>query len=68
MISPGYHDATHLLIDPIEISTLYVPFKIKDILFERIFRFSEYLLRKLPFITKIKSIVQLPYTPPSCVI
>ena len=38
--------------------------KKKDILFARIFWFSEYLLRKLWLITKITSIVQLPYTFP----
>ena len=66
MTSPRYYDVTHFLTDPDEICTvsLYVKLEIKDILFVRTFWFSEYLLRKLRFITKITSIVQLSYTIP----
>ena len=64
MTSPCYCDVTHLLTDPNENCTGYVKLEIKGILFMRIFWFSEYLLRKLRLITKIPSIVQLPYTLP----
>ena len=52
------------LTDPDENCRAYKKLEIKDILFVRIFWFSEYWLRKLRFITKITSIVQLPYTSP----
>ena len=64
MMSPSYYDVTHFLTDPDEICTAYIKLEIKDILFVRIFWFLEYLLRKLRFITKITSIVQLPFTSP----
>ena len=64
MTSPCYYDVTHFLIDLNENCTAYVKLKIKDILFVKIFRFSEYLLRKLRLLTKITSTVQLPYTSP----
>ena len=59
-----YYDVTHFLTDPNENSTAYVKLEIKDILFVRIVLFSEYLMKKSRFITKITSIVQLPYTSP----
>ena len=65
-----YNDVTTLLwrhsflTDLNENCTAYVKLKTKDILFVIFFFwFSEYLLRKLRLITKITSIVQLPYTP-----
>ena len=61
MTSPRYYDVTHFLKDPDENCTAHIKLEIKDILFMRMFWFSEYLLRKLRFITKITSIVQLPY-------
>ena len=61
MMSPRYYDVTHLFTDPNENCSVYVKLEIEDILFVRIFLFSEYLLRKLRFIT---TIVQLPYTSP----
>ena len=48
MTSPRYYDVTHFLTNLNENCTTYVKLKIKDILFGRIFRFSEYL-----FIEKI---------------
>ena len=62
MTSPRYYDVTHFLTDLNENCTAYVKLKIKDISFVKIFGFSEYLWRKLRLITKITSIVQLPYT------
>ena len=64
MTSPRYNDVTHFSTDLNENCTAYVKLKIKDILFGKIFWFSKYLLRKLRLITKITSIVQLPYTSP----
>ena len=65
MTSPSYYDVTHFLTDPNENSTAYVKLEIKKhFVLEIFFLFSEYLLRKLRFITKITSIVQLPYTSP----
>ena len=64
MTSPRYYDVTHFLTDLNENCTAYVKLKIKDILFVRNLWFSEYLWRKLRLITKITSIVQLPYTSP----
>ena len=64
MTSPCYYDVTHFLTDPNEICAAYVKLDIKDTLFLIFFLFSEYLLRKLRFISKITSIVQLPYTSP----
>ena len=53
------------MTDPDKNCIAYVKLEIKDIiLFVRIVLFSEYLLRKLRFITEITSIVQLPYTSP----
>ena len=57
-------DRSHFLTDLNENCTAYVKLKIKDILFVRIFWFSQYLWRKLRLITKITSIFQLPYTSP----
>ena len=59
-----YYDVTHFLTDLNENCTAYVKLKIKDILFVRIFWFSEYLLTKLRLITKITSVVQFLYTSP----
>ena len=64
MTSPRYYDVTQFLTNLNENYTTYVKLKIKEILFVIFFRFSEYLLRKLRLITKIMSIVQLPYTSP----
>ena len=64
MTSLRYYKVTYFLTDPNEICTAYVKLEIKDILFMRVFLFSKYLVRKLRFITKITSIVQLPYTSP----
>ena len=64
MTSPRYYDVTQFWTDPGENCTAYIKLEIKDISFVRIFLFSEYLLRKLRFITKTTSIVQLPYTSP----
>ena len=64
MTLPSYYDVTHFSTDLNENCRTYVKLKIKDILFVRIFWFSEYLLRKLRLIRKITSIVQLPYTSP----
>ena len=52
MTSNRYYAVTHFLTDPNEIRTVYVKLEIKDILFIRLFWFSEYLLRKVRFITK----------------
>ena len=57
MTSPCYYDVTHFLTDPNENCTAYVKLEKKDILFVKIFKFSEYLLY-------CTSIVQLPYTFP----
>ena len=57
MTSPRYYDVTRFLTDLDENFTTYVKLKIKDILFVRIFLFSEYLFRKLWLITKKTSIV-----------
>ena len=64
MTSLRYYEVTYFLTDPNEICTAYVKLEIKDILFKRVFLFSKYLVRKIRFITKITSIVQLPYTSP----
>ena len=60
-----YNDVTHFLTDSNENCTAYVKLNSKIFLFVELFWFSQYLLRKLWFITKIPSIVQLPYTSPS---
>ena len=62
MTSPRYHDVTHFLTDSGENCTSYVKLNSKIFLFVEPFWFSEHLLRKLRVITKIPSIVQLPYT------
>ena len=62
MTSLRYYEVTYFLTDPNEICTAYVKLEIKDILFMRVFLFVKCLVRKLRFITKITSIVQLPYT------
>ena len=59
-----YNDVTHFLTDSDENFTAYVKFYPKIFLFVELFWFSEYLLRKLRFITKIPSFVRLPYTSP----
>ena len=65
MTSARYYDVTHFWQIPMKFAQHnYVKLEIKDILFMRIFWFSEYLLRKLRFITKITSMVQLPCTSP----
>ena len=64
IMTSRYYDVTQFLTDPGENCTAYIKLEIKDISFVRIFLFSEYLLRKLQFITKTTSIVQLPYTSP----
>ena len=56
MTSLRYYEVTYFLKDPNEICTAYV------LVFIFEFLFSKYLVRKLRFITKITSIVQLPYT------
>ena len=62
MTPPRYYGVTHFLADFNENCTAYVKLNSKIFLFMDFFLFSEYLLRKLRFIT---SIVQLPYTSPS---
>ena len=65
-----YNDVTTLLwrhsflTDFNENCKAYVKMNYKIFLFVELFWFSEYLLRKLVFIKKIPSIVQLPYTSP----
>ena len=59
-----YNDVTHFLTDSNENCTAYVKLNSKVFLFVERFWFSKYLLGKLGFITKIPSIVQLPYTSP----
>ena len=62
MTSPHYYDVTPFSTDSNENGTAYVKLNSKIFLFVDLFWFSEYLLRKLRFITKIPSIVQLPHT------
>ena len=64
MTAPRYYDVTPYLTDPNENCTAYIKLEINDILFVRIFVFSEYVLWKLRSIKKFTSIVQLPYTSP----
>ena len=65
MTSPRYYDVTHFWPILMKIAQhSYVKLEIKVILLVRSFWFLEYLLRKLQVITKITSIVLLPYTSP----